>query len=172
MTCRERLEAYLRASQVPFEAHPHQPAYTAQAVAEREHIPGQLMVKVVVVVADGELAMLALPTSRRADLARVAELLDAREVRLATEGELSLAFPDCEIGAMPPFGGMYGLPVYVDRSLEGEHRVFFQDGTHTGAMSVSYADFRRLAAPVVAEFTGAHRRPQPHADDIREMGAW
>lgn len=173
MTCLERLEAYLRREQVPFRVHLHSAAFTAQGVAEHEHLPGQLMAKVVVVVADGELALLALPTSRRVDLAQVSALLDAREVRLATEGELFGAFPDCEIGAMPPFGNLYGLPVYVDRALEGEHDVFFQAGSHTVAFSVAYADFKRLVAPAVADFTSTRPRPSAPPDDlVRETGGW
>lgn len=166
MTCREQLEAYLRREQVPFGVHIHPVALTAQAVAECAHIPTQLMVKVVVVVADGELAMLTLPTSRRVDLDRVRDLLDVREVRLANEAELSVAFPDCELGAMPPFGNLYGMPVYVDRSLESDRAIFFQAGTHTVALSIAYADFKRVVAPIVDEFTHVHH----HATAIGGYG--
>lgn len=182
MLCRELLEAYLHNNHVPFDAHLHQPAYTAQAVAEREHIPGQMMIKVVMVVADGAMVMLAIPTSRRIDLARLSALLDAREVRLATEPELVGAFPDCEAGAMPPFGNLYNLPVYVDRSLEDDHTIFFQAGTHSAALSIDYADFKRLVAPKVAEFTHApkvaefthtqRRSVEVPLADIRELGGW
>lgn len=173
MTCRERLEAYLRSAQVPFTAHTHPAAWTAQAVAEREHISNQVMVKVVVVVADGELALLALPTARRVDLARVCALLSVREVRLASEGELAEAFPDCAIGAMPPFGNLYGLPVYVDQTLDGDGEIFFQAGSHTVALSMRYPDFKRLVAPVVAAFTRTRQRaPDRIGGDIRETGGW
>jgi Ala-tRNA(Pro) deacylase len=173
MMCLERLEAYLRREQVPFRVHLHSAAFTAQGVAEHEHLAGQLMAKVVVVVCDGELVLLALPTSRRVDLARVSALFDAREVRLATEGELAVAFPDCEIGAMPPFGNLYGLPVYVDRELEGDHEIFFQAGTHTVAFSLAYADFQRLVAPTVADFTCTRQRPTaPPEELVRETGGW
>lgn len=173
MSCRERLETYLRSSQVPFEVHVHKPAYTAQGVAEHEHIPGQMMVKVVLVVADGALVMLALPTSRRVDLARVSALLDAREVRLASEHEMVGPFMDCELGAMPPFGSLYGLPVYADRSLEDDETIYFQAGTHEEAISMSYADYKRLVAPTVAEFTHTQGRPaERHVEHIRETGGW
>jgi Ala-tRNA(Pro) deacylase len=173
MTCRGQLERYLRMEGVPFGVHSHPPAFTAQAVVEHEHIPAQLMAKVVVVVADGELVMLVLPTSRRVDLALVSALLDAREVRLATEAELAAAFPDCEPGAMPPFGNLYGLPVYVDRTLAADQVIFFQVGTHTLAFSIAYADFSRLVAPGVAEFSHTRQRAAPlSGDTVRETGGW
>lgn len=173
MTCRERLESYLRKNRIPYGVHPHPPAYTAQAVAEQEHIPNQLMVKVVIIVADGELAMLVVPASRRVDLAAVAALLDAREVRLATEHELAAAFPDCQLGAMPPFGELYEMPVYADRSLEGDRAIFFQAGDHTLAFSVAYADFKRLAEPALGIFTQTQRLPA-HVPlvDLHETGGW
>jgi Ala-tRNA(Pro) deacylase len=173
MLCRERLESYLRKEGVAFEVHPHAAAFTAQAVVEREHIPAQLMAKVVVVVADGELVMLVLPASRRVDLALLSAALDARELRLAAEAELAAAFPDCELGAMPPFGNLYDLPVYIDRSLESERTVFFQVGTHTEAFSMAYSDFKRLVAPTVAEFTGTRQHVAPLVGEtVREMGGW
>lgn len=173
MTCQERLEAFLRDARVPFTVHTHPVAFTAQGVAEHEHIPNQLMAKVVVVVADGELVLLALPTARRVDLAMVCALLNAREVRLASERELSAAFPDCEIGAMPPFGNLYSLPVYVDPTLAGDHAIYFQAGTHTVALSMAYADFKRLAAPTVAGFTHTRQRVlEPAGGDIHETGGW
>ncbi|NTU80936.1 MAG: YbaK/EbsC family protein [Chloroflexales bacterium] len=153
MMCREKIEAYLRANLVPFGVHAHTPAYTAQAVAEHEHISNQLMVKAVIVVADGELVMLALPASRRVDLALVRTMLDVREVRLASEAELAEAFPDCEIGAAPPFGNLYGVPLYADQSLENDRVIFFQAGTHTVALSIAYADYKRLAEPTIVSFT-------------------
>lgn len=152
MTCRERLEAYLQANQVHFEVQQHPIAFTAQSVAESEHLPGDMMVKVVIVVADGEMMMLALPTSRRVDLAVLSEILGAHEVRLADEPEFAAAFPDCEVGAMPPFGNLFGLPVYVDEALTEDEIIFFQAGTHTETMSMRYADFDRLVRPMVAEF--------------------
>ena len=173
MTCLERLEAYLRREHVPFEVHLHDAAFTAQSVAEHEHIPGQLMVKVVLAVADGELALLALPTSRRVDLARLSTLLDARELRLASESELSATFPDCEVGAMPPFGNLYDMRVYVDRTLEEDETIFFQAGNHTVAFSLAYADFKRRVAPTVVGLTSPLTRARPRgSDDVHETGGW
>ncbi len=173
MKCHQRIEQYLRDNGVAFHTYHHPVAYTAQAVAEREHIPNQMVVKVVVVVADGDMVMLALPAAHRVDLAKVRKLLDAREVRLATEAELATAFPDCELGAIPPFGNLYQMPVYVDERLSVHPLIFIQPGDHTTALSLPYADFARLVAPVVCSFTAEHRREVAvPANDIKEMGAW
>lgn len=174
MMCRERLETYLRSQQIPYGVHSHAPAFTAQGVAEREHIATQLMVKVVVAVADGELVMLALPTARRVDLERLRDVLGAQMVRLADEHELAERFPDCELGAMPPFGNLYGMRVLVDRSLVTDRAIFFQAGSHAVVLSIAYTDFIWLVNPTVAEFTHVHRRPTilVEDEDVKEMGGW
>jgi Ala-tRNA(Pro) deacylase len=152
MNCKDMLESYLREDQVPFETHHHPTAFTAQEVAASEHTPGKMVVKVVMVLADGELAMLAMPAPYQADLERVAEVLGATEVRLAHEEEFAPAFPDCEVGAMPPFGNLYGLPVYVDEALAEDETIVVQAGTHTDTIRLKYADFERLVRPTVARF--------------------
>jgi Ala-tRNA(Pro) deacylase len=152
MTCKDRLEAYLRENQVPYQTQHHPTAFTAQAVAEREHISGKLLAKVVMVVADGDMIMLVLPAANRVDVAQAAAILGAREVRLADESEFAATFSDCEVGAMPPFGNLYGLPMYVDKTLAADETIFFQAGTHTDTMSLKFADFERLAKPNVADF--------------------
>jgi Ala-tRNA(Pro) deacylase len=150
-TCRERLETYLRERQVPFQVQHHPLTFTAQQTAASEHIPGRTLAKVVMVLADGRLVLLALPAPARADLAKAGALLGATDVRLAEEQEFASAFPDCEVGAMPPFGNLYDLPVYVDEVLAENETIVFPAGTHTDTMSVRYADFARLANPTVAE---------------------
>jgi Ala-tRNA(Pro) deacylase len=152
MECREKLETYLRSNQVAFEIRHHPRAYTAQEVSEKEHVPGKLVAKVVMVIADGKMAMLALPAPWRVDLARAAGALKAKEVRLAREDEFVAAFPDCEVGAMPPFGNLYNLPVYVDASLAEDEVIHFQAGSHTDSMNLRYADFARLVKPTVTSF--------------------
>src|SRR3990172_12537374 len=117
MGCREELEAYLRESKVPFEAEYHAVAYTAQEVAAAEHVPGRMLAKVVMVMGDGKLSMLVLPAPARVDLARATASLGAKEVRLAHEDEVADRFPGCEGGAMPPFGTLFDLPVFVGKSL-------------------------------------------------------
>jgi len=96
--------------------------------------------------------MLALPASHRVDLAHLGAAIGAKEVALAGERELAAAFTDCEVGAMPPFGNLYGIRVYVDRLLTQEKRIVFQAGTHTDTISMAYADYARLAQPKVANF--------------------
>jgi Ala-tRNA(Pro) deacylase len=152
MECRERLEQYLRENGVPFETMAHKQAFTMPEVAAALHVPGGQVAKVVVVKADGEMVMLVIPASHRLDLAKVRALLDAKKVNLAKEEEFTDLFPDCETGAMPPFGNLYNLPVYVDQALEKEKSIVFRVGTHRHTMQVAYADFARLAQPTVSEF--------------------
>jgi osmotically-inducible protein OsmY/prolyl-tRNA editing enzyme YbaK/EbsC (Cys-tRNA(Pro) deacylase) len=151
MTCKDKLAAYLRDNQAPFETQQHRIAYTAQDVAASEHLPGQLMAKVVIAVADGALIMLVLPADHRADLTKVRAELRARELWLADEREFASRFPDCEIGAMPPFGNLYDLPVYVDQTLTHDPAIVFQAGTHRDTMRIRYADFARLVMPTVVD---------------------
>jgi Ala-tRNA(Pro) deacylase len=152
MGCRDRLEDYLRENGVPFEVQHHPRAITAQEVAASEHVPGKMLAKVVMVSADGEMAMLSLPAPYQVDLEKAGKMLGAEEARLAQEEEFEGAFPDCEVGAMPPFGNLYGLPVYVEEALAEDETIFFRAGTHTDTMSVGYADFERLVEPTVGEF--------------------
>ena len=152
MNCKERLEAYLRDNKVPFQVQHHPVAYTAQEIAASEHVPGKMLAKVVMAFADGKMVMLALPAPYRVDLAKAGAVLGAKEVRLAHEEEFAAAFADCEVGAMPPFGNLYDLPVYVDKALAEDETIVFQSGTHTDTISMKYADFERLAKPAVAEF--------------------
>ena len=152
LDCKERLENHLRENGVSFEVQHHPRVITAQEVAATEHVPGKMLAKVVMVLADGRMIMLALPAPYEVDLQKVGEVLGAREVRLAEEEEFADAFPDCEVGAMPPFGNLYDLPVYVEEALAEDETIFFRAGTHTDTMSVRYADFERLVEPTVAEF--------------------
>jgi Ala-tRNA(Pro) deacylase len=155
MECLERLTTYLREHHVPYQIQQHREAFTAQEVAASEHVPGRLVAKVVVIFADGQKALLVLPAPHRVNLAQAAQALGAAEVRLAHEEEFAANFPDCELGAMPPFGNLYGLPVYVDRSLTADDRLVCQAGTHTTTLTVAYPDFARLVEPVVLDFASA-----------------
>lgn len=155
MDCKARLENYLRENGAPYSLHHHPPAFTAQAVAESEHISGKSVAKVVVVFKDGAMVMLALPANLRVNLTKAAEALGAREVRLAREDEFQAAFPDCDVGAMPPFGNLYDLETYVDKNLEGSQEMVFNAGTHEDTIHLQYADFERLVHPKVAEFASA-----------------
>lgn len=155
--CKERLEAYLRENGVAFRLHHHPRVYTAQEVAATEHVPGRMLVKTVMVRTDhraegdaeSKMAMLAMPAPYLADLERAAEALGVPRVRLAHEEEFEAAFPDCEVGAMPPFGNLYGVPVLVDEALAEDETIVFRAGTHTDTMTIDYADFERLVSPTV-----------------------
>jgi Ala-tRNA(Pro) deacylase len=152
MDCKERLEGYLREQGVSFEVQQHRLAYTAQKVAASEHVPGRMFAKVVIAETDqDDLLMLVLPASAVVDTAKASEAAGGRPVHLATEREFAPRFPDCEAGAMPPFGNLYDVPVYVDRAVGANERIIFQAGTHTDTMSVAYRDFERLVHPTVAD---------------------
>lgn len=153
MNCKDKLEVYLRENQVPYQIQHHPRAFTAHDVAAKEHIPGWLLAKVVMVIADGRMAMLVLPTPEHVHLPEVTRVLEAKQVRLAEEREFCAAFPDCEVGAMPPFGNLYDMPVYVDTTLAAEETIYFQAGTHTDTMSMKYTDFARLVKPRVVPFS-------------------
>ena len=152
MECRDRLENYLRENQVPFEEQHHPRVVSAQEVAASEHVPGRMLAKTVMVLADGEMVMLALPAPYQVDLEKAAVALGVDEARLAEEPEFEDSFPDCEVGAMPPFGNLYSVPVYVEKTLAEDETMVFRSGTHTETMSVSYSDFERLVEPTVAQF--------------------
>jgi Ala-tRNA(Pro) deacylase len=151
MACTERLQEYLTGEHVLFDLHPHQPTYGAQQVAQSEHIPGKLVAKVVIVLADGKQVMLVLPASMQVDLEKARAALNAPEVRLAQEREFAATFSDCAVGALPPFGNLYGLPVYVDQHLADDESIIFPTGSYTEAMRVAYADFARTVKPVVQD---------------------
>ncbi|MFQ6058060.1 MAG: aminoacyl-tRNA deacylase [Anaerolineae bacterium] len=152
MTCKERMEQYLRDNGVSFQSMTHPEVYTAQEVAAAQHVPGKQVAKVVMVLADGGMVMLVLPASYRVDFKKLTALLGVKKARLAREEEFGDIFPDCELGAMPPFGNLYDLPVYADSAFDDDADIVFQVGTHRDTMKIPYADFARLAQPKVGEF--------------------
>lgn len=153
MTCRERLERYFRENGVKYEVQSHPEVYTAQEVAAVEHIPGRSMAKVVMAMVNGTLTALVLAAPNRVDIPKVKAALGAKDARLAREQEFSTVFPDCEVGAMPPFGNLYNVPVLVDRALTEDPAITFNAGSHRETMTIAYQDFVRLASPRVADFS-------------------
>ena len=151
MDCRERVEQYLRENGVAFEVMAHKVAYTMPEVAAALHVSGREVAKVVMVNADGDTVMLVIPSPSRLDFAKVRAVLGARRVSLAKEAKFEGLFPDCATGAMPPFGNLYGVPVYVDEALSAEANIVFRVGTHEHTMKVAYADFARLVEPSVGD---------------------
>jgi Ala-tRNA(Pro) deacylase len=151
MDCKERLQAYFREHNVSFETAAHSEAYTAQEVAAALHVSGHQLAKVVMVWAGDELTMAVVPASARVDLRQAAEALGVDKARLANEGEFAARFDDCKLGAMPPFGNLYDLPVVVDPTLAECDQIVFSAGTYTDSMKISYDDFERLVEPKMSK---------------------
>jgi len=146
------LKEYLDSHGIRYVSIRHSLAYTAQEVAASAHVLGRDFAKTIIVSSDEGLAMVVLPASRRLVLADLREMLIADHVRLASEAEFKAVFPDCELGAMPPFGNLYGMPVYVAASLAEEPEIAFNAGTHTEVIKLAYEDFDRLVQPTVLDF--------------------
>jgi len=150
-----QLQSFLDEMGVPYRMSHHRIAYTAQDLAAAEHLPGRRVIKPVVVRADGQFVMCALPASHRVDIGELRRQLQAEDVELADETKLSELFPDCELGAEPPIGKLYGMPTLMDESLVADDRVTFQAGTHCDAVTMTLADYRRVAQPEMGYF-GRH----------------
>lgn len=146
------LQSYLDELGVPYQVSYHPQVYTAQTLAEVEHVPGKQVIKPVVVEADGQWFICALPACRRVDLDELRQQLEVSNVRIVSEQELAERFPDCETGAEPPIGRLYGLPTIMDSSLLTDDRVTFQAGTHDSCVTMRLSDYRRAAQPELAHF--------------------
>jgi Ala-tRNA(Pro) deacylase len=136
-----------------YEERHHAEAFTAQALAEREHISGHRVAKVVIAMADGKPVELVLPASRRVDLDRVCALLGANQVRLATEEEMERCFADCDTGAVPALRHWQGVDVLMDESLRVDGDIMFQGETHRDAFCMGFADWFALVNPRVERFS-------------------
>lgn len=152
MTISAKLKEFLVKEDVNYEALKHPVAYTAQETASSSHIPGKQTIKSVIVKVGGGYAMCVLPAIHMLDLPKLRAVMGTDDVDLASEQELAQLFPDYEIGAEPPFGHLYGIPVYSDKVLEEDETVVFNAGTHTDCVRLQYDDFVRLAKPTVAVF--------------------
>ena len=150
----ERVRTILDERGVTYEVADHRPAYTAQEVAASQHVAGDSFAKATLLMADGQLVMAVLPAPFRVDLEKSRRALDATEVRLATEAEFQPTFPDSELGAEPPFGNLYGLPVYVDERLTAD-RIVFNAGSHRQTMTIALSDYLDLVQPVRADLARA-----------------
>ena len=150
-----KVKAFLDTHHVKYVVISHSRAYTAQGIAAIAHISGKELAKTVIVKLDGALGMAVLPASYQVDLEALRRHTGVREAVLASEGEFKRHFPDCETGAMPPFGNLYSIPVYVDESLTADHEIAFNAGSHYELIKMAYADFERLVKPEVMEFSTA-----------------
>jgi len=146
----KRLRQFLDANGVDYEVHSHAKAYTAQEVAAAEHVPGRELAKVVMLRDDAEFLMAVLPAPYHVDLEQVGKVTGRRGLHLAREAEFSDLFPGCEPGAMPPFGNLYGIPVWVDAALTRDEEIAFNAGNHEQTVHMKYVDFARLVHPRLA----------------------
>jgi Ala-tRNA(Pro) deacylase len=147
-----KLKEFLDASGVRYEVRSHRLAFTAQEVAAAEHVPGREVAKVVMVRDDNGYLMAVIPAPYHVSLVRLRKAAGRAGLRLATEAEFAGLFPGCEPGAMPPFGNLYGIPVWVEESLTKDAEIVFNAGNHEQAVHMAYADFARLVHPSVAPF--------------------
>lgn len=148
-----KLKEFLDREGVPYRSIRHSTAYTAQEVAASAHIPGKEMAKTVIVKVDGKWAMAVLPANRKVVLQELREITGADRVEFAAEDEFKNLFPDCDTGAMPPFGNLYGMDVYVAPSLAEDEEIAFNAGTHDEVIRMRYRDFERLVHPKVMSFS-------------------
>ncbi|MBN1345571.1 MAG: YbaK/EbsC family protein [Phycisphaerae bacterium] len=148
-----RLREFLDQHKVRYVVISHSPAYTAQGIAALTHIPGKELAKTVMVKLDGKMAMAVLPASYKVDFEHLRELSGAAVAELATEREFQDLFPECEPGAMPPFGNLYGMDVYAAESLAEDEEIAFNAGSHTELVRMAYKDFARLVNPRVLKFS-------------------
>jgi len=148
----KKLKEYLDSHKIEYITINHSLAYTAQRIAASAHIPGKEIAKTVVIKADGKLIMAVLPASCKINLALLKDSISAGTVEIATEKEFSSLFPDCEVGAMPPFGNLYDMKVFVAEKLLSDEVIAFNAGSHRELIKLSFKDYERLVKPKVIKF--------------------
>jgi len=148
-----KLKEFLDSNKVKYVTISHSTAYTATEIAASAHIPEKELAKTVVLKIDGKMAMAVLSASHKVDFDRLKGTLGAGSVELASEVEFKDRFSDCDIGAMPPFGNLYGMEVFVAESLAEDKEIAFNAGSHTELIKLSYGDFERLVKPKVVTFS-------------------
>jgi Ala-tRNA(Pro) deacylase len=153
MAIAQNVAGLLKSSGVAYEILKHPQAFTAQEVAATVHVTGKEVAKTIVVDVDGKFVMAVIPAPHKVSLKLLKELLGAKEVRLASEAELTQLFPDCEVGAMPPFGNLYNMPVYISTALKDRKDLIFNACTHTEVIKISFSDFERLVQPGIGEIS-------------------
>ena len=149
----KKLKEFLDSKNVQYVSITHSPAFTAQQIAASAHIPGRELAKTVMVKIDGELAMAVLPASFKVDFELLKKVSGAKNAELAREHEFKDTFPACDVGAMPPFGNLYDLTVYVAESLTGDEEIAFNAGSHVELIKLSYRDFERLVKPKIGQIS-------------------
>ena len=146
-----KLRAFLDENNVKYMLISHPIAHTAEGIAAKIHIPKRELAKTVMVLLDGRLTMAVVPASTMVGLTKLKRYVGAEVTELAAESDFRDRFPDCEPGAMPPFGNLYGLPTYVDNSLAEQDYIVFEAGTHTDAIKMGYRDYEKIVKPEVKD---------------------
>jgi len=149
----KQLKEFLDSHKVKYVTLTHSTAYTAQDIASLTHVRGDEFAKTVIAKIDGTMAMAVLPASYHVDLPLLMAAASGKNIALASEADFRDRFPDCETGAMPPFGQLYGMPVFVDESLTRDKEIAFNAGTHRDLIRLSYEDFAKLVQPKVSQFS-------------------
>lgn len=165
-----QLTDYLQEKNVQFTLHEHSVGFTAQEVAQATHIRGKDFAKTVMVKVDSIMSMLVMPSNYAIDLNAIAKHLNAVDVELAEEVEFSDLFPQCKTGAMPPFGNLFDIPVYVADALVDDHKIAFNAGNHNEIMRIDYSDFERLVQPKVVR-GGFYTQSSTYEHERPRMGA-
>ena len=148
----KKLKELLKKKNINYKTIKHTEAFTAQEIAATTHTPGKEMAKVVIINGDDKYFMAVLPASYRIDTEKLKNVLKVKKLRLSTEEEFEKLFPDCEIGATPPFGNLYDIPVYVDKTLSEDENIVFLAGNHKVSMRMAYKDFAEIVKPNTEEF--------------------
>jgi Ala-tRNA(Pro) deacylase len=149
----KKLKQFLDKNKIEYITITHSVAYTAQQIAAYTHTPGKEMAKTVVVKLDGNLALAVLPASFQIDFKLLKKTSGAKKATLVPEDEFRDRFPDCELGAMPPFGNLYDMDVYVTESLADDEEIAFNAGSHTELIRMAYKDFENLVKPTIIRFS-------------------
>jgi Ala-tRNA(Pro) deacylase len=149
----QKLKKYLDENKIKYISINHSSVFTSQEIAASAHIPGEELAKTVIIKADDKMAMAVLPASYKISFEYLKSILDADDVRLAYEQEFMDKFPDCEVGAMPPFGNLYGLEVYMSESLSAAEEIAFNACSHTELIRMNLKDFINLVRPKVVKFS-------------------
>ena len=148
----KRLKEFLEKERVAYKVTPHVEAFTAQETAAAAHISGKALAKVVVVKRGSTFALAVLPAACKVSTEHLRKLLGAADVGLAKESEFAPVFPDCDAGAMPPFGNLYGLETLVDQEVAALPQIVFRGGSHEELVAMAYADYARLVRPRLGDF--------------------
>jgi len=153
MAIPQRILDYLDSQNVPFEMLHHSQAFTAQEVAHSLHVSGKKCVKAVVARGDNKPVLVVMPASHRLNFQELKTALKAKQLEMLVESELVELFPDCDLGAVPPFGNLYGIAVWVDREVANAEKVLFCAGTHEDCIRMRYSDFAKLTLPYLGHFS-------------------